>query len=212
MFLVVLLAWGLRPLPEPFSFCGIRSFAWTERGVVARSAQPSAASIACLRTAGFGAVVNLRHESPAYDEAAVVKALGLVYLLIPILDDTAPSPAQVTQYMKFVNARPTSASVLTHDAAGRGRMGFMDGIYLLWKGWSTAKVFERYIQFGAKIDCENGGNGQIQALREIGLLLGRGEAWPAGTDQYGNAWSHCPRPHYMSGWNYTTAEFPPLRH
>jgi len=197
--------------PDPYVFCGVSNFAWTDRGVVARAAQPSAQSLACLRDAGFAAVVNLRHESPGYDEAAAVEALGMTYLLLPIVDDTAPSPAQVTEYMAFVDAqRRARAPVFTHDAAGRGRMGFMDGIYLLWQGWSTADVFQRYIRFGAKIDCENGGNGQIQALHEIGLLLGRGDAWPEGPDRYGNRWEDCPRPDYMADWDYSTAVFPPL--
>jgi protein-tyrosine phosphatase len=204
-----IVGWALGPLPNLFSFCAVRNFAWTEPRMLARGAQPSAASLACFRKAGFGSVVNLRQETPEYDEAAVVRALGMNYLLIAIVDDTAPSPAQVTEYMGFVVDHFSSSPVLTHDAAGRGRMGFMDGVYLLWRGWPTARVFERYIEFGAKIDCENGGNGQIQALREIGIILGRGEAWPARKDHYRNSWNNCPRPDYMSQWDYSTVVFPP---
>lgn len=197
--------------PDPYTFCGASNFAWTDRGVVARAAQPSVQSLTCLRDAGFAAVVNLRHESPGYDETAAVEALGMTYLLLPIVDDTAPSPAQVTEYMAFIDAhRRAGAPVLTHCAGGRGRVGTIEGIYLLWKDWSTAHVFERYIHFGAKIDCENGGNGQIQALHEIGLLLGRGDAWPEGPDRHGNVWEDCPRPDYMADWDYSTVEFPPV--
>ena len=189
--------------------CGVQNFAWTEAGVIARSAQPSIASLVCLGYRGFTAIVNLRDESPGFPEAAVVKGAGMDYLLLPIVDDTAPSPQQVTEYMKFVDdQRRSCGTVLTHDAAGRGRMGVMDGIYLLWQGWSTSQVFERYIRFGAKIDCENGGNGQIQMLHELGLILGRGDGWPTGKDNYGNSWQHCSRPAYMSGWDYRQAVFP----
>jgi protein tyrosine phosphatase (PTP) superfamily phosphohydrolase (DUF442 family) len=190
--------------PDPRD-CEVSNFAWTDSGVVARSAQPSAESLTCLRDAGFAAVVNLRHEYPGYDEEAAVEAAGMEYLSLPIVDDTAPSPSQVTEYMAFIDAH---APVLTHCASGRGRAGTMEGIYLLWKGWTTANVFDRYMDFGAKIDCENGGNGQIQALHEIGLLLGRGDAWPEGQDSYGNVWEDCPRPAYMAGWDYSTVEFP----
>jgi len=210
MLMLIVIAGIVHPLPDTKASCGVKSFAWTEPSLVARSAQPSIASLACLCYRNFAAVVNLRHESVGYNEAAVVKTLGMNYLLLPIVDDTAPSPKQVSDYMTFIDdQRRKCALVLTHDAAGRGRMGAMDGIYLLWKGWTTREVFERYIEFGAKIDCENGGNGQIQLLHEIGLLLGRGDAWPVGRDHYGNSWENCPRPGYMATWNYSTIEFPP---
>jgi len=210
IILVIMIAAIVHPLPDPKATCGVKSFAWTEPGLVARSAQPSIASLACLCYADFAAVVNLRHESVGYNEAAVINALGMEYLLLPVVDDTAPSPKQVFDYMTFIDDhRRKCAPVLTHDAGGRGRMGVMDGIYLLWKGWTTREVFERYIEFGAKIDCEKGGNGQIQLLHEIGLLLGRGDAWPVGRDRYGNSWKNCPRPGYMATWDYSTIEFPP---
>jgi len=197
--------------PDPYTFCGVSNFAWTDRGVVARAAQPSAGSLTCLRDEGFAAVVNLRHEYPGYDEETAVEAVGMEYLSLPMVDDTAPSPSQVTEYMAFIDAhRRAGAPVLAHCAGGRGRSGTMEGIYLLWKGWTTAGVFERYIHFRAKIDCENGGNGQIQALHEIGLLLGRGDAWPERPDQYGNVWEDCPRPDYMADWDYSTVAFPPV--
>lgn len=173
--------------------------------MVARAAQPSERELECLREVGFASVINLRHESPRYDEAEAVASLGMDYLHIPIVDDTAPSPEQVTDYMAFIKGREP---VFTHDAAGRGRMGIMDGIYLLWKGWPTNEVLERYIHYGAKIDCQNGGNGQIQALHAIGLLLDRGEAWPIGQDQYGNSWESCPLPEHMKDWDYETIAYP----
>ena len=190
--------------PDPGVFCGVKNFAWTERGVVARAAQPSAQELECLREAGFVSVINLRHESSRYDEAEAVASLGMEYLRVSMVDDTAPSPDQVTDYLAFIKEHNP---VFSHDAVGRGRMGVMDGIYLLWKGWPTNDVFERYVHFGAKIDCQNGGNGQIQALHAIGLLLGRGDAWPLGPDQYGNVWEDCPLPEYMRSWDYGTVEF-----
>lgn len=193
------------PDADPYDYCGISNFAWTDRGLIARGAQPSRRALQCLVEAGFKEVVNLRDESPGFDEAAAVDSLGMTYHLLPIVDDAAPSPDQVSAYMQLVEG---PSQVFTHDAAGRGRMGFMDGVYLLWRGWSTSDVFERYMNFGAKIDCENGGNGQIQALHEIGTLLGRGEAWPEGVDQYGNIWTNCSRPDYMLGWDYATVMYP----
>ena len=190
---------------DPGVFCGVENFAWTERDVVSRAAQPSARELECLREEGFVSVINLRHESSRYDEEEAVGSLGMEYLRVPMVDDTAPSPDQVTDYLAFIKEHNP---VFSHDAVGRGRMGVMDGIYLMWKDWPTNEVFERYVRFGAKIDCQNGGNGQIQALHAIGLLLGRGDAWPLGPDQYGNVWEDCASPDYMIGWDYASVEFP----
>ena len=196
--------------PEPYAACGIRNFAWTERGVLARGEQPPAESLRCLRDEkGIRAVVNLRLEGSGYDEKAAVESLGMDYLSLPMEDDTAPSPEQVSQYLAFVDAhRRAGQPVYEHCAGGRGRAGTMEGSYLLWKGWTTADVLARYVRFGAKIDCENGGNGQVQALHEMGLLLGRGDAWPDGKDSAGAVWPSCPRPAYMAGWDYRVARYP----
>ncbi len=191
--------------PDPSVFCGVENFAWTERGVVARAAQPSARELECLREAEFASVINLRHESSRFDEAEAVASLEMEYLRVPMVDDTAPSPDQVTDYLAFIKEH---SPVFSHDAVGRGRMGVMDGIYLLWKGWPTNDVFERYIHFGAKIDCQNGGNGQIQALHAIGVLLERGDAWPVGPDQFDNVWEDCPVPEHMKSWDYGRVEYP----
>ncbi len=195
---------------DPYTFCGVSLFAWTHHGVVARGAQPSARALKCLHEAGFRAVVNLRKEDVGFNEKAVVEDLGMSYLHLSIPDDTAPSPLQIRQYLEFVETQQSSQSpVFTHDAAGRGRMGVMDGVYLLTIGWSTGDVFKRYVDFGAKLDCSNGGNGQVQALHEIGLVLGRGDAWPLGLDRSGRRWENCPRPHYMKSWNYNTISLKP---
>lgn len=195
--------------PDPYSFCGVSNFAWSDHGRAARSSQPSESSLSCLHSAGLAAIVNLRSEDSSYDEQAAVEATGMVYTRIPLVDDTAPSPEQVTEFLAFVQTQNhAQRAVLTHCAAGRGRAGTMEGIYLLWTGWTTADVFERYIHFGAKIDCNNGGKGQIQALHEIGELLGQGDAWPQGPDHYGNQWQDCARPDYMAAWDYGTVHFP----
>ncbi len=191
---------------RPRNLCGVLAVAWTEEGVVARGGQPDADEFGCLRARGFAAVVNLRAEAPEFDEAAAVATAGMAYLHLPLADDTAPAPAQVSEYMAFVSRH---APTFTHDSGGRGRAGVFDGIYLLWRGWPAAAVFERYIAFEAKIDCANGGNGQIQALHEIGAALGRGDAWPAAPDRYGSEWAGCPRPSYMAGWDYGEVVFPP---
>jgi hypothetical protein len=200
------------PDPNPYIFCGVSGFAWSNPFVLARSAQPPAYSLKCLQGAGISSIVNLRYEYPGYNEALVAEALEMVYLHLPIVDDRAASPDQITEYFKYLDARQRfNQRTLIHCAGGRGRVGFMEGVYLLREGWSTEQVFARYIQFGAKIDCENGGNGQIQALHQIGLLLSRGDNWPQGTDQYGNVWKSCPLPDYMADWDYSEIELPPLR-
>jgi hypothetical protein len=97
--------------------------------------------------------------------------------------------------------------VLVHDAAGRGRMGFWDAVYLMRRSMSPQQAIEGYylakvLHFqGAKIGCQDGGNGQVQALSEIALAIS-GEPYLPQVDQYGTTWQDCPRPGYMEGWNY----------
>jgi len=196
--------------PDPHEYCGIANFGWSRQGFLARGEQAYPDSIRCLREAGFGAVVNLRSEPVEYDEKGFVEELGMQYLNLQIADDTAPSPDQVTEFLAFVDQQSREGrAAYIHCAGGRGRAGVMEGIYLLWQGWPTQDVFERYVHFGAKVDKENGGNGQVQVLHEIGLLLGRGDSWPQTSYLFGNRVEDWKRPDYMAGWDYAQVQFPP---
>lgn len=179
------------------SACGMSNFGWVEEGVLARSRQPSLDAFQCLRdTYGIRAVVNLRAESNAEEDT--VAGLGMEYLYLPIVDDTAPTPEQVQQFLDFVaEMRAQGKPVLAHCAGGRGRVGTMAAMYRLSRCSGVQESLEEALTCGMKSDCANGGNGQIQAINNLAKTHGKGEWWPEGFN--------CP---HDSPYDYSGVVFP----
>lgn len=98
---------------------------------------------------------------------------------------------------------------LARDAAGRGRAGFWDAVYATRRGRSSAEAIEgaylgKALPFaGTGLACAEGGHGQARALAEISASLAGEAYWPV-EDGYGAAWSGCPRPAYLDGWDYAS--------
>jgi hypothetical protein len=141
-------------------------------------------------------------------EPALAQQAGLEYINMGIDDDKAPSPDQLQAWIDTVNVRLAQGLVvLVFDAGGRGRIGFWDAVYLMMHGGGAAVTIEdRYLAkalpfLGAKIGCLDGGNGQVQALAEIGNDL-TGVTYYPQVDEFGTTWPNCPRPAYMNGWDY----------
>jgi hypothetical protein len=193
----------------PIAFCGIDNFAWTVDGALARSAQPPAAAWSCLKQRGLTTIVRQNIEGGDSAERQAVQQAGMIYLgQYQIVDQTAYSPAQLSDLLNDIVTRITRGErILVHDAGGRGRMGFWEAAFLLWDGWSSRDAIDRYIQFGWKIECAKGGNGQMQGINEIAAALGQPAYYPA-EDAYGTPWNNCPRPQYMSGWDYREVRWP----
>jgi hypothetical protein len=163
----------------------------------------------CLAAEGVDVLVDQRAEAGP-DVADQAARAGLEYIPLGIPDDSAPSPARLWDWISTVEARLAAGQmVLVHDAAGRGRMGFWDAVYFMFNGASAANAIEdRYLAKalpfdGAKIGCEDGGNGQVQALAEIGQIVTGVTYFPV-VDEYGTTWANCARPAYMDGWDYRT--------
>ena len=202
----------LRPAPQPTGVlgCGAENLAWTVPGKLLRGGQPSAAGLECLAKNGVDVVVDQRTPAEAGSNyAAQATSAGLEYINLGIPDDTAPSPEVLTQWLDTVNAKLAQGDVvLVHDAAGRGRMGLWDAVYLMAEGGLSPQaaidgyyVGEQLPFDGAKIGCDDGGQGQVQALAEIAEAIS-GQAYYPATDEHGTAWADCPRPAYMDGWDY----------
>jgi hypothetical protein len=207
-----------RPTPAPtgdpealggLAECGVENLAWSAPGRLLRGGEPTAAGVDCLARNGVEVLIDQRlPEEAALDEAALAREAGMEYANLGVPDDTAPSPEVLSAWIEVVEANLEAGRVvLVHDAGGRGRMGLWDAVYRMRQGRPAAEAIEGaylgkdYAFDGAKIGCENGGNGQVQALAEISAALTGTAYWPA-EDEYGTAWAGCPRPDYMDGWRY----------
>ena len=199
------------PVPD-ISSCDVSNLMWTVPGRLLRGGRPSEAGMACLAAAGVDVLVDQRPPDEAGGGfAGQAAAAGLEYINLGIPDDTAPSPSMLGQWLDTVSGKLAEGKVvLIHDAAGRGRMGLWDAVYRMTYGGLSpqAAIDGYYVGFsvpfrGAKIDCGNGGRGQVQALAEIAEAL-TGQPYYPPADEYGNGWANCPRPAYMQGWDYST--------
>jgi hypothetical protein len=212
VIIFILMAWFFfTPASDNARACKVQNLAWTTRGWLLRGGAPDAAAMRCLAIARVDVLVDQRPPSevdaPMAEQA---RAAGLEYINLGIPDDSAPSPDMLRQWFDTVQSRLDAGQVvLIHDAAGRGRMGFWDAVYRMTRGGlgPQAAIDGYYVGTqlpfeGAKIDCENGGNGQVQALAEIAQAVS-GQAYYPSVDEYGTTWADCPRPAYMDGWDYT---------
>lgn len=98
------------------------------------SGQPDAAQFAALKTAGFGRVINLRPlaETPDFDEAALLAALGLDYRHLPVSGPGDLDRARVAA-LDGLLAEPTDGPVLVHCATGN-RVGALMALRAAWLG------------------------------------------------------------------------------
>jgi hypothetical protein len=199
---------GLGALAE----CEVPNLAWTDAGRLLRGGAPTAAGLDCLAANGVDVLIDQRlPEEDDLGEADLAREAGLGYANLGVPDDTAPSPAALRQWIDVVEGNLAAGRVvLVHDAAGRGRMGFWDAVYLMRHGLTPQQAIEGYYLGkelpleGAKIGCDDGGHGQVHALAEISAAVAGQAYWPA-EDEYGTRWADCPRPAYMAGWDYAAA-------
>jgi hypothetical protein len=200
-------------MPGPgLELCGLANAAWTDAPRLLRSARPAANAYGCLAQAGVDVIVEqLPEGESAAGARPAAESAGLEYLNLSLPDDTAPSPELLRSWLEAVDERLAAGQVvLVHDAAGRGRIGFWEAAYLMRRGVPARQAIEeRYLAKvlpfdGARIGCDDGGHGQVQALAELAAHL-EGAAYYPAVDEYGTAWADCPRPAYMTGWDYAQA-------
>ena len=105
--------------------------------------QPSRADLEKLKAAGVTTVINLRGtgEDAGFDEAAAAKALGLLYVAIPIAggaEVTADNAAKLDAAM-----RKADGKVLIHCASGNRA-----GALLALRAAAAGQTVEEAIAFG----------------------------------------------------------------
>jgi len=92
-----------------------------------RGARPKDSDLRELASLGINTVIDLTDNSRSYEEPAV-KAAGMRYVNIPLVDKSYPSADQVNEFMRVVND-PATGKFFVHCAGGRHRTGIMGAVY-----------------------------------------------------------------------------------
>ncbi len=105
--------------------------------------------VAALKQQGIKSLVALTRESNSDEPLA--KAAGMNYLRVSIIDNTAPTFAQMKDFLDFVTA-PENQPAYVHCQAGKGRTGVAVACYrMAVQGWSTDKALAEAIHAGMAV-------------------------------------------------------------
>ena len=114
-----------------------------------RGAQPSTQGLAELKKLGVTTIVDLRgNRGPVAQERAQAEALGLRFVDIPMSGWSAPSTAQVSQFLKLLRDDPTK-KVFVHCYYGADRTGVMIAAYrIAQQNWTADQAIAEMYSFG----------------------------------------------------------------
>ena len=117
--------------------------------VLFRGAQPSAQGLAELKKLGITTVVDLRgNRGPVAAERHQVESLGMRFIDIPVLGWSAPTNAQVAQFLKLFIDDPQQR-VFVHCYYGEDRSGVMVAAYrIAQQNWTADQAVAEMYSFG----------------------------------------------------------------
>jgi len=119
-----------------------------------------------LYAAGIRAVVSLLNIP---SDAEVYQSAGFTYLCVPLPDGGAPTMAQASEFVRFVNEQlQARRPVAVHCQAGLGRTGTMLATYLIAQG-NTAETAVRVVRRVESSAIET--PRQVQFLYEFAGLI-----------------------------------------
>lgn len=114
-----------------------------------RGAQPSPEGLAELKKLGVTTVVDLRgNRGPVASERRLVESLGMRFIDIPVPGWSAPTNAQVAEFLKLFKADPTQ-KIFVHCYLGEDRSGVMVAAYrIAQQNWTVDQAFAEMLSFG----------------------------------------------------------------
>jgi atypical dual specificity phosphatase len=105
----------------------VENFGWLIEGQLAGSGGLiHHEELVWLREQGVGAIASLTERSLRREKLLLhrIEPLGFTYRHIPVIDETAPSQAQVDEFIGFVDeSQALGRAVLAHCRGGYGRTG-----------------------------------------------------------------------------------------
>jgi len=117
--------------------------------VLFRGAQPSERGLAELRKLGVTTVVDLRgNRGTVAAERRQVESLGMRFIDIPVAGWSAPTHAQVAQFLKLFKDDPQQ-KVFVHCYLGEDRSGVMVAAYrIAQQNWTADQAVAEMLSFG----------------------------------------------------------------
>jgi protein tyrosine/serine phosphatase len=112
-----------------------------------RGAQPNGRDYTDLAALGVKTVINLTSDDAQTNEKGLTEHAGMRYFQIPMTTHQAPTPAQLTEFLKLVND-PVNQPVYVHCVGGRHRTGVMTAAYRMTQdGWGADQAFKEMKQY-----------------------------------------------------------------
>jgi protein tyrosine/serine phosphatase len=106
-----------------------------------RGGQPEGRDYVDLASLGVKTVINLTSDDAQASERGLVEQAGMKYVQIPMTTHTAPTTAQLAEFLRLVND-PAAQPVYVHCVGGRHRTGVMTAVYrMTTDGWNADKAF-----------------------------------------------------------------------
>jgi hypothetical protein len=120
--------------------------------ILTRGSRLGRTGFADLARRGFRAVISLTAERS--DSAAQVNRVGMHYLSVPIIDNTAPTRVEMLDFLAFLR-RPEHQPAYVHCEAGKGRTGVAVAIYrIAMEGWTPEAALAEAERFGLRIPAQ----------------------------------------------------------